>query len=147
MSKQSIQTLIQQQTDNLLPNLQQKMAQLRRLNELWQKYIDMQLTQHTRVANWRDNCLVIEIDSAAWATHVRYSLPDLVRKLKTEKELADLKYINWYIQPTAAAPKKSTRKANPLSPSNSQTLLEAAEHIGNEKLKKALVGLAGRREP
>ena len=144
MSKQqSILNLVQQQTTTLLPNMAQKLTHLQRLNELWQKYIDMQLTKHTRVANWRDGRLIIEIDSASWATDIRYSLPELLRKLKTEKELADLKFIEWYIQPQEAAAQKSTsRKPAPLSTENSQLLIEAATHTPNEKLKRALLALA-----
>jgi len=142
MAKQSIQTLIQQQTEQVLPNLAQKIAQLQRLNELWQKYIDINLAKHTRVANWRDPTLIIEIDNANWATHVRYSLPELLIKLKAEKELAGLKYINWYIKPTESKNKLKPRKTKALSKENSQLLAEAAEHTPHEKLKDALLALA-----
>ncbi len=143
MPKQhSIHTLIQQHTNTTVPNLAQKIAALRQLNELWRKYIDIKLAQHTQVANWRNNCLVIEIDSASWATHIRYLLPELLIKLKTEKELAELKYIEWYIQPISTSNKIKSREPQPLSAENCLLLKEAAEHITHEKLKKALVGLA-----
>lgn len=146
MSKQHpIKNLIQQQTAELLPNLSQKIAQLKRLNELWQKYIDIKLAKHSRVANWRDGRLVVEIDNANWATHIRYSLPELLSKLKTEKELTELKYIEWYIQPpeTIAITKKAHKPA-PLSTENSQLIMEAAEHIEHAKLKQVLLSLAKR---
>jgi hypothetical protein len=143
----SIQNLIQQQTTELLPNLSQKIAQLQRLNELWQKYIEMKLAKHSRVANWREGRLVIEVDSANWATHLRYSLPELLIKLKTEKELAELKYIEWYIRPVeTAAIKKQARKPAPISLENSQLITDAATHIEHDKLKQVLLALAKRTQ-
>jgi hypothetical protein len=142
-NQQSITHLIQQQTQTNLPELAQKMKQLQRLNTVWQKYIDMKLARHSRVANWRNSCLIIEIDSASWATHIRYLLPELLIKLKPEPELAGLRYIEWYIQPIEALTSKTNRhKVLLLSAENSQLISEAAKHITHEKLKRALQALA-----
>lgn len=140
----TIHTLIQQQTTAVLPGLSQKITQLQRFNILWQKYIDIKLAKYSRVANWRDGRLIIEIDNASWATHIRYALPELLIKLKTEPELADLRYIEWYIQPVKINASVSMRRKPPalLSAENSQLMLEAAKHMPHEKLKRALLALA-----
>ena len=140
--EQSIKTLVRQQTE-LLPNLQQKLQQLASLNLLWQKHVDINLVKYSRVANWRDNCLIIEVDSSAWATRLRYALPDLLAKLKLEKELTGIKYIEWYIQPeTLQSAKPTPRKPKPISATTASMIYDAAEYMSNAKLKKALLTLA-----
>lgn len=128
---------------NILPNLQQKIQQLHHLNFLWQKHVDKILLGHSYVANFRNQCLIVEVTSPAWATRLRYLTPKLLKCLQQEAVFAHLQTIDWYIRPTSLGTNaQSKRPSITLSPNNALIINEAANNITNEKLKKSLQHLA-----
>ena len=115
---------------------------LNKLNALWQAENSAELVQHSRVANFRDNCLVIEVDNAAWVTRLRYLLPDLTQQLVKHSALKTLKKIEWYIQPRFHPPAESKPATPVLAAASAQLLQTAAESIKVKALQTALFRLS-----
>jgi len=134
-----INRLAQQQLGGL--NIQEKLRELTRLNQLWHTHVDIDLVKHTKIANFRDNRLIIAVANPMWITRLRYSIPDLFKKLRKEKEFADLERIEWYIEPSTENPLEKRRAPIKLTSSNALLLEETASGINNDKLK-ALQALA-----
>lgn len=127
---------------NLLPGLKEKISQLISLNQLWHAQLDPVLANHCRIANFRNNCLIIEVESSAWALRLRYSLPELLKLLRELPEFAQLKTIEWYIQPVIEIEEKRILNSPPLSNESAALIRETASCVQNEKLKQALYKLA-----
>lgn len=139
----TLQVILQGENTSL-NTIMQKVQIITHLNTLWQNAIDENLINHSRVANLREDCLVIEVDSAAWLMRLRYRLPDLLTKLRQYPELNHLRTIDWYIQPAATNHKTIKKTANKLtfSVAASEILQETAESTEHPKLKMALQKLA-----
>lgn len=126
----------------LAPEIKEKLRLLSELNQLWPNEVEDSLAQHSRIANWRDQCLVIEVDSSAWATRLRYSIPDLLKKLRHHRALKQLKTIEWYINPTAqASSSEPTRPPLNISTTAAKLITEIADFTQHERLKQALLKL------
>jgi len=126
-----------------LGKILQKTKQLNLLNQLWQIETEPDLARHTCIANFRKDILVIEVESSAWATRLRYAIPELIKKLKVHPEFSTLQNIVWYIQPIRSTPTKTAiKKPILLSSQDAQLLQDAANCTENEKLKIALQNLA-----
>lgn len=131
-------------SESTLATIFHKLESLKVLNQLWQKKMDADLAKHSFIANQRDDVLIIEVDNAAFATRLRYNIPEIILQLREEKEFLFLKKIEWYICPSLALSprrKKEKRKLF-LSDSVIRLLNNTAENMANEKLRKALLKLA-----
>lgn len=128
-----------------LPKLYRKAQILLRLQSYLTSHLGAPISDHCRVANWRDGCLIIQVDSAAWALHVRYTTPDLLEKLRKIPELRALRTIQHYVQPAMNAhnttPSESEIK---LSQENARLLRDLANTIPHQNLANALKRLANR---
>jgi hypothetical protein len=141
-TEQAIQSLLTSGT-GLLPNLREKVSQLVHLNELLRTQLDSALAAHCCVANLKGSCLVIEVESSAWSLHLRYSIPELLKQLRKFPEFKQLQTIEWYIRPALETiTEKVTVHRPPLSSENVELIHEMAEHVSNEKLKRALFKFA-----
>lgn len=131
-------------SESSLAGIFHKIESLKVLNALWQNKVDADLVKHSFIANQREDVLIIEVDSAAFATRLRYSIPDIILNLSEEKEFLFLKKIEWYICPSAllSAQRKKEKRKLFLSDGVIQLLNNTAENMANEKLRKALLKLA-----
>lgn len=135
--------ILQQDPESVLAFIQNKVQQLTKLNHIWQAEISGDLAEHTRVANFRDGYLIVECDSAAWATRLRYTLPDITQKLLKHSDLRDLTHIEWNIQPQFHAPNTQLSQLPPvLSHASAALLKNAADNIQVKPLQEALLRIA-----
>ncbi|WP_342146740.1 DUF721 domain-containing protein [Rickettsiella endosymbiont of Aleochara curtula] len=135
--------ILQQDPESVLAFIQNKVQQLTKLNHIWQAEISGDLAEHTRVANFRDGYLIVECDSAAWATRLRYTLPDITQKLLKHPDLRDLTHIEWNIQPQFHAPNIQLSQLPPvLSHASAALLKNAADNIQVKPLQEALLRIA-----
>jgi hypothetical protein len=119
------------QSDNLAGEIIKKTSQLHALNLLLQKNLDSNLALHCKIANWRDQTLVLEMDSAAWATQLRFCIPELLMKLQATAELRSVKKIEYYIKPEVMSKTVAIK-----------ILMETAEQMPVSALRRSLVRLA-----
>lgn len=141
-SEKPVQELLTSRT-NLLPNLYEKVAKLKHLNKLLHMQLESSLSPHCCVANFKDNCLIIEVESSAWVTRLRYGLPELLKGLRIFPEFKQLKTIEWYIRKVMTAmPERVVVHRPPLSTENVTLLRDTADCVSNDRLKRALQKLA-----
>lgn len=136
-------TILQHDPASVLAFIQNKVQELIKLNQIWQATIPNELNAHTRVANFREGYLIIECDSAAWATRLRYLLPEIKQKLRNIVDLDHLVQIEWSVQP--AFHEQPTQLKPPsltLSNTNAELLKNAADTISIKSLQEALLRLA-----
>ncbi len=143
-SSKTIDSILQQDPHSILGLIQLKVSELKKINQLWQAEISPDIAQHSRVANLREGCLVIEIDSAAWAFRLRYLLPDLTKKLIKYPMLNTLKHIEWYIQPQFHLSSKPIKQMPILSDHSAHLLRNTAMNIKIKQLQDALVRLSSK---
>lgn len=137
-----VQALLSDKT-GLWASLRDKLKHLERLNQLWQTHLDSVIAQHCRVANLRENILVIEVDSSVWVTRLRYLIPTLLKQLRGYRELHRLEAIEWYINPMLMADRTPSARAPAVfSAGSTELLAQTADTIENKALKAALRSLA-----
>jgi len=137
------QTTVLLGTNNpTLQNLLQKSLQLTQLTHSLHTLLDPNLALHCKVANLRDHTLILAVESAAWATQLRYQIPTLQKKLATTVEFKQVQKIEWFIQqpPTFTAPQQ--KRLLTLTTENAQLLQDTAESIAASSLKESLMRLA-----
>jgi hypothetical protein len=81
----------------VLSKLNAKVAALKKLQTTVFIYLPEELKPHCRIANYEAGVLKFAVASPAWATRLRYAIPDLHRSLN-EGALRDLKEISFYIE-------------------------------------------------
>ncbi len=98
------------------------------------------LSEHCRVANVRGGLLVVHVDSAAWATQLRFLASQLAPAL-LERDDARLQV---KVQPPAAPPTVPRRGPPRLPPSAATDLERTAERFRDDPLGHTLRRLARR---
>ncbi|MBI5448397.1 MAG: DUF721 domain-containing protein [Gammaproteobacteria bacterium] len=78
--------------------LLEKVDELNALDRLVKSCLDPFLIPHCQVANLRSGCLVMMAESAAWATRLRYTFPDLLSRLRYEARLFNVTSLQCVIQ-------------------------------------------------
>lgn len=114
---------------------------LSELNHAMEKYLPGPLKDYCRVANYRSGLLILQTDSATWATQLKFHIPELLTKLRQEHAFHKLMNIKCIIEPPQKQ-KVSEEKSPTLSPHAASLLKETAAHIQDEKLAAALERLA-----
>jgi len=121
-------------TDNkILTKLIKKTSSLQNLNRLFQEILNNDLSKHCQIAQKTKNLLVIIVDNAAWATNLRYAIPDIIKTLRTQPEFKNLQNIRYHISRYSMPPTASPQQKNSTDMQNARMLKELAEQ--KEKLK------------
>lgn len=100
-----------------------------------------------QVANLRDTVLTVHIANSAWATRLRFMVPDLLPKLRSLAAFARVQEIRIRTVPAEASPaardstERSTRKVD-RRPPDSSVLTELASRTDYEGLADAILRLA-----
>lgn len=112
-------------------------------NAQLKKILATPLADHCYAVNIRQGCLMIKTDSAAWATTIRYQLPDILQQLRQYPALAGLRSIDFYVDPATAVVPQQPALDNGLSISTktAELLRQTAEKIVDPDLKKILLHL------
>lgn len=115
---------------------------LARLQRQVHALMDPELAAHCRVADLTRDTLVLEVDSPAWATRLRYQGNGLLRTLRASPELAAVTQLRTCVRPPQA-PAAKERRAH-LSEQGAEALRRAADVIDDPALSAALRRLAER---
>lgn len=124
-------------------------SEAKKLEFLNNKLLDLlpaPLPLHCHLARIDREMLVIVVDSPSWSARLRYSIPDLLAKLKHHSQFfIPIKQIEIKVHPKWRTKTYQTPlKPKPISKSTSKCLSETANSIENEAIKKALLKLASR---
>ena len=144
--EKSFQQLLQNQV-TLLGTILKKSNYLQSLNQLLQQQLEASYHPYCHIANLRESTLILEIRSSAWATRLRFQLPELLNKLQQLDEFKTVKEITYYIQTPDRASDSLPKPTLQLSPETSAVISETARYIQDEGLKEALLKLVSNAEP
>jgi len=124
-----------------LAHLVAESDRLVRINQVFNAYLPPHLHEHARLAAIGDDAWVIQTDSPAWATRLRYVLPSLRNQLSQHLK-TDVPQLKLRIKPTAVAAEPPTRRLN-ITSTSASVIEGAAEAVNDERLGAALLRLAG----
>jgi len=114
-----------------------------RLEDMILQHLDMELRPRCQLVTIRDNTLVLQTESAAWATRLRFQQGALLQQLQQIPVLSKLTKILVKVRPQAKIAKPPQR-AKPISADNAEHVKAVAEGLGDDELSRALKRLAER---
>ena len=131
-------------SDTTSTALVQYARQLQALTRLLNQCLSGELADHVLVANLHNETLVLQADSAAWATKLRYLAPQLLRCLQQHEPLASVQRLEFRVAPQS---QPATPAASPaqLSSAGADTILASAQTVSDPNLRAALKRLARHR--
>ncbi|WP_242604045.1 DciA family protein [Legionella jamestowniensis] len=118
--------------------------ELEGLNTMIKNYLPPHLAKHCKVGSFIKGSLSITISNAAFATELRYSVPELRDRLRKEAGLYYLTGIKILIEAPSAQLSSNTKttKTATLSSNSRQAIHSASQQCNYEPLKEALQKLA-----
>jgi hypothetical protein len=145
-SETSPQKLLTQiQHNGWFRQLTSQLKRVSHLQTLFLKAVDWELGQQCQVLELSNGCLNLAASNANWATHVRYSTPELIKTLRAFAEFRDLKTIHCYVHPDPRDIQIGlTAPPNPIPAESAASIAEVAKGIKDVRLKNALLKLAGK---
>ncbi|MBA2653955.1 MAG: DUF721 domain-containing protein [Gammaproteobacteria bacterium] len=93
-----MKTLTELLASDVFKPLMDKTANLQRLNAVW-SIIMQEWAEHCVVADFEKGELLLQVRNAAWATRVRYAVPEIIKKLGGHAEFKLLNKIKCKISP------------------------------------------------
>jgi hypothetical protein len=137
---------------SLLPQLMQKTRYLQTLDKLLRTFMEHELAKHCRLAEIKDGKeMVIIAENAAWATRLRYAIPEILKNINTQPEFKTIKKIRYRIKTEVEGPLNTNpastlintfgaaapRQKHKISPQNEElwqtTLKQLKEHKDKNK--------------
>ncbi len=121
----------------------QRTVLLEELNSKLNGYLPPSLQAHCQVGSFNSGCLVIVTRDPAWASQLRYILPELRDRLRKEAGIYQLSSIKITITPIETHPLKKILDTTPqLSPKAREAIIAGGDQCNYEPLKQALHHLA-----
>lgn len=114
-----------------LPDIVEKAELLNQLERQLKSLLPTSIANHIKIANLRDNTLVIETISAAWASRIKFENKKLLQKMQTEV-LPMLTSIEVKVNP------RLSKAASTAVETNRTISTKAAEHL--EELAQSTSG-------
>jgi len=118
------------------------------LNEKLQKYLDPSLRSHCTVANYSDETLTVNAETSAWASKLRYCVPDILNYAKHECGLTRLKSVRIKVSPSHnksvrsnLSSTRSVKKAS-LSKKSADFIENVATSIKDPALRKSILKIS-----
>jgi hypothetical protein len=121
----------------------QRSVQLEELTNKVRQLLPECLAEECHVGSFNKGCLVLSTNNAAWASQLRYALPELRDKLRTELGLYQLSSIKVnVIEPTVSYENSVQPKKHALSEKAKATIISESQNCSYEPLQRALLHLA-----
>lgn len=128
--------------DSELSKLAASVNKIQSYDQVLDSVLDETLRAHLRVANIRDNELILLADSPAWATRARLVLPRILESIIEARPEAHLTGVKIITRPARADEPSGVGRPNPISAKTRKLLSDVANGIDNPKLRRALLHLA-----
>jgi hypothetical protein len=126
-----------------LSDLCQRSFQLEELSHKITLFLPKELADVCKVGSFNKGCLVLTTTDSAWASQLRYALPDLRDKLRKEAGMYQLTSIKITLVDALITEKKIGSKKSPiLSEKAKANIISESEQCSYQPLKKALMHLA-----
>lgn len=105
----------------------------------FQACLPFELRGHCHLASYRDGRVMLHVDSSAWATRLRYALPEITEHSPLLRDAADIRV---KVRPPVSSPPQRTLPRPHLSSSAAQVLLDCSQHMQDRELASSLQRLA-----
>lgn len=126
-----------------LADICQRSMQLEELSSKITHLLPANLAAECRVGSFNKGCLVLTTSNAAWASQLRYAVPELRDKLRKEAGMYQLTSIKINIVESTSVYEKSSKPApHELSDKAKATIISESQHCTYQPLQKALLHLA-----
>ncbi len=125
-----------------LLDLCQRSMQLEELSKKVLQLLPENLASVCQVGSFSKGCLLLTTSNAAWASQLRYALPELRDKLRKEAGMYQLSSIKIQIVETVVEYEKPSAAPHILTEKAKATILSESEQCTYQPLKKALFNLA-----
>lgn len=125
-------------------HLVQLYSHTRELSALEKKlcsYLPASLRDHVRVANYDEKSLSLCTDNAAWATRLRFKIPDILNIARNKCMLDSIQTVRISVAPTEKET-SNRRQAPRLTSETAQLLRSTAESLSDPDLRQALLQLS-----
>jgi hypothetical protein len=129
--------------DGTIGRLMERARWLDELTDELRRHLNPSVAAHCRIANLRSGVLVLQTDSPAWATRLRYHIP-MLRETLLDQGLGQIRDVRVKVAPAEKAPRSSSPRKARLSARTAEVLLHAAEASDDPALRDALARLARR---
>lgn len=129
-----------------LRQLSAQAEQLERLNQKVMSCLPPGLAGHVRVANLRDDCLVIQAESSAWASQIRYRAPEILQALNQLPAFASVQSIRVRNRATPLQPAAAPIQRRRMSTHAASGIAAQADATDDPSLRDALRKLSRRGE-
>ncbi len=116
----------------------QHSIKLQYLEQLVQDSLPKNLSAHCKMANYRDNKLVLHVDSAIWSSKLRFHIPTMEYELKGHHEFSQLQHVTIKTKPNYTRHEPSTLQKASMTKSTADLLNNLADYVTNEDLAAAL---------
>ncbi len=115
-----------------------KLRLLQRLQASISFHIDPEMLKHIQVTNYHNQTISLHTDSAALATRLRYSVPDILASIQRTPFPVPVKSIRVLVNPSSTS--KTDKPANhfTMSESTSTYLQQVADTIDDAEIKGRL---------
>ncbi|WP_353570008.1 DciA family protein [Candidatus Albibeggiatoa sp. nov. BB20] len=124
-----------------LQRLHQRCQALKQIDVVLHQTIPNPLSEHCHIANLRHTTLVMHVDSALWASQLRYLLPKLMEQWQNETYLPEIQKVEIKVRFDHQPTRRYTHHPS-LSKKSESLLRDTAEQVTHPKLKSALLKLA-----
>ena len=143
-SSRSLDKLFEEAHDDLAI-LVTRTRQLKRLTTIFRAYTDSELAPHCYISNIEDSGLIVYVDSAAWATRLRFQVPQLIPLLRQSNPVfAKVENIKVKVLTlnSEVSPRPLQRTGPTMSIDNANGINTLSESIDDTELQQALRRLA-----
>ncbi|RKZ95447.1 MAG: hypothetical protein DRQ40_03615 [Gammaproteobacteria bacterium] len=131
------------QQNSSLYKLSQRARFLAELNHILQQTLPTQFSAHCRLANIKDETLIIHTDNASYASLIRFQAPVLCKTLSTELNIT-IRNLEVKVRPFYIPLQNSHKNTLSLPRTAAETIQHTAQSIEDGPLKTALEKLAKR---
>jgi len=126
-----------------LADICQRSVQLEELSSKVLQLLPEPLAGECHVGSFNKGCLILTTSNAAWASQLRYAIPELRDKLRKEAGMYQLSSIKIAVtEPTLQYEKPVQQKSHHLSEKAKATIISESQNCNYEPLQKALLHLA-----
>ncbi len=139
----SVKKLLNSGKSTQLSRLTQFFSQLAELSALTQSCLPTPLQGHCKAVNVRGKTLILQTESSAWASRLRFYIPAMLSTL-THHRCNYIKEIHMRIKPVSAQSLANKRHKMNISSQSAILIASLAETTPYNQLRQSLLRLASR---
>lgn len=125
-----------------LKQLADRAAQFGALDRVLRTAVGEPLAGHVRLAAVRDGCVVVQAESSAWASRLRFAAPAVLRALGAEPGFENVRSLRVRTRMDAAPAAPETPRRARMSAEAAAGLESNAASVADESVRAALLRLA-----